>query len=83
MWDLSFSSIIFCRNSRHSENTMMPRLILRRRPAETEAAARQILERVGLAHRLEHKVGEISGGEQQRVAIARALVGGPELLFGR
>jgi lipoprotein-releasing system ATP-binding protein len=49
--------------------------------AETETAARQILERVGLSHRLDHKVGEISGGEQQRVAIARALVGGPELLL--
>ena len=53
-----------------------------RGPAEeTEAAARQILERVGLGPRLTHKVGEISGGEQQRVAIARALVGGPQLLL--
>jgi lipoprotein-releasing system ATP-binding protein len=63
------------------ENTMMPRLIRGDNRAEIEVAARQILDRVGLSHRLEHKVGEISGGEQQRVAIARALIGGPELLL--
>jgi lipoprotein-releasing system ATP-binding protein len=63
------------------ENAMMPRLIRGGNRAETEVAARQILERVGLSHRLEHRIGEISGGEQQRVAIARALVGGPELLL--
>jgi lipoprotein-releasing system ATP-binding protein len=63
------------------ENTMMPRLIRGDRRDETEGAARHILDRVGLAHRLDHKVGELSGGEQQRVAIARALVGEPELLL--
>jgi len=63
------------------ENTMMPRLIRGDDRLETEAAARQILERVGLGHCLDHKVGEVSGGEQQRVAIARALVGAPELLL--
>lgn len=63
------------------ENTMMPKLIRGDNRAETEVAARQILDRVGLSHRLDHKVGEISGGEQQRVAIARALVGNPELLL--
>ena len=63
------------------ENTMMPKLIRGDRLAEIEDAARQILDRVGLAHRLDHKVGEVSGGEQQRIAIARALVGKPELLL--
>lgn len=63
------------------ENTMMPKLIRGDDRTETASAARGILERVGLGHRLDHKTGEISGGEQQRVAIARALVAGPELLL--
>ena len=63
------------------ENTMMPRLIRGDNRAEIETAARQILDRVSLSHRLDHKVGELSGGEQQRVAIARALIGQPELLL--
>jgi lipoprotein-releasing system ATP-binding protein len=63
------------------ENTMMPKLIRGDARPDAERAARQILDRVGLSHRLDHKVGEISGGEQQRVAIARALIGDPELLL--
>jgi len=63
------------------ENTMMPMLIRGDNRTDTERTARQILERVGLSHRLEHKVGELSGGEQQRVAIGRALAGNPELLL--
>jgi lipoprotein-releasing system ATP-binding protein len=63
------------------ENTMMPRLIRGDGREEAAAAARQMLERVGLSHRMDHKVGEMSGGEQQRVAMARALVGSPELLL--
>jgi len=63
------------------ENAMMPGMIRGAPREETEAEARQILERVGLGPRLTHKVGEISGGEQQRVAIARALSGGPQLLL--
>jgi len=63
------------------ENAMMPMLIRAKNKSETEVQARHILDRVGLSHRLQHKVGEISGGEQQRVAIARALVASPELLL--
>ena len=60
---------------------MMPRLIGGGNRTEIESNARQMLERVQLSTRLDHKIGELSGGEQQRVAIARALVSGPELLL--
>jgi putative ABC transport system ATP-binding protein len=61
------------------ENAMLP-LELRgeRRP---EAAARAILQRVGLGERLDHYPRQLSGGEQQRVALARAFVTRPEVLF--
>src|SRR5581483_10949741 len=45
------------------------------------AAAARLLDEVGLASRLDHKPGELSGGEQQRVALARALVVEPDLLL--
>ncbi|HDI79005.1 MAG TPA: ABC transporter ATP-binding protein [Desulfobacteraceae bacterium] len=63
------------------ENTMLPCMIGRRDPKKIRKEAEQILERVGLSHRLFHKVGELSGGEQQRVAIARALVNDPKILL--
>ena len=63
------------------ENAEMPMRIARAAPAERTARARSLLERVGLGHRLEHRPGAMSGGEQQRVAIARALVMQPTLLL--
>ncbi|GIM93122.1 ABC transporter ATP-binding protein [Paractinoplanes toevensis] len=48
---------------------------------ERRARAAEMLERVGLAHRLDHRPNQMSGGEQQRVAIARALVTGPSVLL--
>jgi len=63
------------------ENVMMPRLISgSAKRAATEQAA-VLLQRVGLAHRSEHRPGELSGGEQQRVALARALVNSPQVLL--
>jgi lipoprotein-releasing system ATP-binding protein len=63
------------------ENVMMPALIARLDQAEASARAEGLLREVGLGHRLTHKPGELSGGEQQRVAIARALVMSPRLLL--
>ena len=63
------------------ENAGMPMRIARLPPAERDARARALLERVGLGERLPHKPGMLSGGEQQRVAIARALVMEPRLLL--
>ena len=56
------------------QNAAMPGLIHRQPREKAEAQAREMLEIVGLGDRLDHKPGELSGGEQQRVALARALV---------
>jgi lipoprotein-releasing system ATP-binding protein len=69
------------------ENVMMPLMIRhglwsylsRRRGVRAEAA--ELLERVGLGHRLDHRPAELSGGEMQRAAIARALAGDPAILL--
>jgi lipoprotein-releasing system ATP-binding protein len=63
------------------ENVMMPALIQRMTTERARRKARDILGRVGLAHRLTHRPGELSGGEQQRVALARAMVLEPSLLL--
>src|SRR5574339_1198969 len=64
-----------------AENVEMPMRIARRALKEARARATELLGRVGLAERLEHRPGMLSGGEQQRVAVARALVMGPALLL--
>lgn len=59
------------------ENVAMPLLIRRTPVAEAKRIAAELLDRVGLGSRLEHKPGELSGGERQRAAVARALVTRP------
>lgn len=63
------------------ENVLIPTLVGTEDPARARSWAGQLLERVGLAQRLDHRPAELSGGEQQRVAVARALVNRPVLLL--
>ena len=63
------------------QNVMIPALIGGTSTSEARNRAEELLCRVGLAERLEHRPGELSGGEQQRVALARALVCKPSLLL--
>ncbi|MEO5895320.1 MAG: ABC transporter ATP-binding protein [Vicinamibacterales bacterium] len=63
------------------ENAEMPMRIARRPAAERRQRAMELLTRVGLGERLQHRPGMLSGGEQQRVAIARALVMAPLILL--
>jgi lipoprotein-releasing system ATP-binding protein len=63
------------------ENVCLPARIARVGASEAEARGRELLARVGLKERVEHRPGELSGGEQQRVAIARALINSPELIL--
>jgi lipoprotein-releasing system ATP-binding protein len=63
------------------ENVIMPGLIQGRTRKDMEPRAAALLEEVGLKERMNHRPGELSGGEQQRVALARALVLEPKLLL--
>ncbi len=62
------------------ENVLIP-VLVNRHPFETEKRARSLLEQVGLSHRLDHRPGQLSVGEQLRVAVARAMINRPRLLL--
>ncbi|MEE8061650.1 MAG: ABC transporter ATP-binding protein [Gemmatimonadales bacterium] len=63
------------------ENVMMPLLIGGASPSEARGRATVLLDRVELSERLEHRPGQLSGGEQQRVALARAIVNDPAVIL--
>jgi len=63
------------------ENVCIPAFIAGKSKTETEAEAKRLLEYLGLSHRINHKPGELSGGEQQRVAVARSLINKPAVIF--
>ena len=64
------------------ENVMLPLLVRGTPVHEAEMPARELLEAVGIGHRITHKPGELSGGERQRCAVARALVTAPAAVLG-
>ena len=63
------------------ENAMLPALIARRPRREARERAAAALGEVGLGDRMNHRPGELSGGEQQRVAVARAIMNGPRIIL--
>ena len=63
------------------ENVIIPALIARKKKKEAIEKAKSLLEELNLGHRLNHKPGELSGGEQQRVSVARALMNDPLLVL--
>lgn len=63
------------------ENVMLPMEFARMSRVEAKERARQLLEAVGLGHRVAHRPNRLSGGEQQRVAIARALANDPAIIL--
>ena len=63
------------------ENVCIPAFIGKKSKKETEKKAKEILNFLGLSHRINHKPNELSGGEQQRVAVARALINNPSVIL--
>ena len=63
------------------ENVCIPAFIAREPREQVEKRAKELLDFLGLSHRIEHKPSELSGGEQQRVAVARALINQPKVIL--
>ena len=63
------------------ENVCIPGYIKKTPSMDVEQRAKEILDFLGLSHRINHKPNELSGGEQQRVAVARALINNPSIIF--
>jgi lipoprotein-releasing system ATP-binding protein len=63
------------------ENVCIPAFIAKKSKKEVEKRAKELLDFLGLSHRINHKPNELSGGEQQRVAVARALINNPSVIL--
>jgi lipoprotein-releasing system ATP-binding protein len=63
------------------ENVMIPGLIAKGKTDEIEKRAKEVMNLLGIGHRIDHKPSELSGGEQQRTAVARALINNPALVL--
>ncbi|AAZ26929.1 MULTISPECIES: ABC transporter ATP-binding protein [Colwellia] len=74
-----FQSFMLVQSLTALENVMLPAELAGDHDAKAQAI--ELLDKVGLSHRLEHYPSQLSGGEQQRVAIARAFIGSPKILF--
>lgn len=74
-----FQSFMLVQSLTALENVMLPAELAGEHDAKAQAI--ELLEKVGLSHRLAHYPSQLSGGEQQRVAIARAFIGSPKILF--
>ncbi|MFA5208540.1 MAG: ABC transporter ATP-binding protein [Candidatus Paceibacterota bacterium] len=76
-----FQSFNLLNRSSVLENVMLPLVYTDTSAEERVKKAKDLLEKVGLSHRLQYSPGKLSGGEKQRVAIARALINDPEVIF--
>jgi putative ABC transport system ATP-binding protein len=76
-----FQSFNLLNRSSVLENVMLPLVYTDASSDERTKRAKELLEKVGLSHRLSYSPGKLSGGEKQRVAIARALINNPEVIF--